>query len=179
MSQRALYPEILIDSLSLQLPRSLSESAADFDPEALYHHDEIVPNGDRSAETPSLMAASHVRRSTDPGPGAGALRTHMSRLSVVQEDRDDEGRPSQGAVNFSRNDRVDVVQGNSGMRVMLSYAGEPSESQDYEPIGESSRRLGGTGGQDNDVVSRPLRPPPSYRTTRSTSRGSRHSYLLN
>jgi len=156
------------------LERSLSESAADYNPaDIVYQHDESALDRDRSFGPQVHTTTGHARRLTDPGPGA--LRARLSRLSEVREDRDDDNdEPSQGETNYSSHGQVDTMQGRRSLRAKASYTGESSEPQGSERLGESSRLVPE---RSFDQASDDHESPPSYRPVRSPSGKSRASYL--
>jgi hypothetical protein len=99
-----------------------------------------------------------VRGGSDPGPGigggtgVGVLRTRLSRLSEVREERDGDGLDG-GRFGFGNSDRNESEGG--GVK--------------FVRVAEGSS---GSGGRRSALA-----PPPTYRTAPSTSGKSRRSYV--
>lgn len=167
-----------------QLTRSRSESAGQFDPvDTLPQPDDFLSDSNQSLgpQTLSPIPSVHARRSTEPG--AGALRTRLSRLSELREDRpgdrdgdgDTEHEVPRTTAQVEQEDREDTGnrqtesrQRRDGMRNRVSYAGDMGSS---EPFEDSSERLPPRGRFGGSLA------PPSYRTAPSASGTSRRSYL--
>ncbi|KIM91330.1 hypothetical protein PILCRDRAFT_125877 [Piloderma croceum F 1598] len=106
-----------------------------------------------------MVGARHVRGGSDPGPGIGGgtgmgvLRTRLSRLSEVGEERDVDDLGGGGIDLGGARNRNESEEG--GVKFVRVAEGSS---------GSGSRRSA-------------LAPPPSYRTAPSTSGKSRRSYV--
>jgi len=121
----------------------------------------ILPNDNQIRTSRSFV---HAQRSTDPG----GRPTRLSRLSEAQEDRDDVERSETTITHqhgdFPNSGGARARQNRSSLSARPSFVGESSGLQ---------RQVGFE--QDTINLGRRILPPPSYRTTPSTSGNSKRA----
>jgi hypothetical protein len=131
----------------------------------VYQHDEVVSDDHRPLGPQNPRSVGHVRRLADPGHGA--LQTHQSRLTEIQEDGVLDTLPQVHVDRNSPPGRVDARQRPGIVTARASFTREPgpSEPRSISLLGETSGRVGPSSEQGSEMSRL------SYYTARSTPAG--------